>query len=137
MRDGAIGKVTAVRTFHIQNEWPKGIGNPPDEPPPPGLDWDAWLGPAPRVPYNRNRAFYRFRWFYDYSGGQVTNFGVHFLDFMHWALGQEAPLAVAAMGGKFAIDDNREVPDTLEVMWHYPGGTLVTFSQFNANAAPG
>jgi predicted dehydrogenase len=136
LRGGAIGKITAVRSFHIQNEWPKGIGNPPDEAPPDGLDWNAWLGPAPLVPYNRNRAFYRFRWFYDTSGGQVTNFGAHFLDFAHWALGHDAPLAVTAMGGKLAIDDNREIPDTLEALWTYPGGTLVTFSQFNANAAP-
>jgi predicted dehydrogenase len=133
---GGMGKITAIRTFHIQNEWPAGIGNPPDEEPPAGFDWDAWLGPAPKVPYNRNRAFYRFRWFYDYSGGQVTNFGAHFVDFVHWALGHDAPLAVTAMGAKLAIDDNREIPDTLEVLWTYPGGTLVTFSQFNANAAP-
>ena len=136
LRGGGMGKITAIRTFHIQNEWPAGIGNPPDEEPPAGFDWDAWLGPAPKVPYNRNRAFYRFRWFYDYSGGQVTNFGAHFVDFVHWALGHDAPLAVTAMGAKLAIDDNREIPDTLEVLWTYPGGTLVTFSQFNANAAP-
>ena len=136
IRSGGIGKVTSIRCFHIENEWPKGIGNPPDENPPPDLDWDAWLGPAPQVPYNRNRAFYRFRWFYDYSGGQVTNFGAHFLDFVHWVLGHDAPLAVAAMGGKLAVEDNREVPDTLEVLWTYPGGILVTFSQFNANGAP-
>jgi len=135
-RNGGIGTVTAVRSFHIQNEWPAGIGRAPDEPPPAGLDWDAWLGPAPLVPYNRNRAFYRFRWFYDYSGGQVTNFGAHFLDFAHAALGQDAPVSVAAMGARLAIEDDREIPDTLEAMWTYPGGTLVTFSQFNANAAP-
>jgi predicted dehydrogenase len=136
VRGGGIGKITAVRSFHIQNEWPTGIGNPPDEDPPAGFDWDAWLGPAPKVPYNRNRAFYRFRWFYDYSGGQVTNFGAHYLDMTHWMLDHDAPLAVTAMGGKLAIDDNREIPDTLEVLWTYPGGTLVIFSQFNANAAP-
>ncbi len=136
VRGGGIGKITVVRSFHIQNEWPKGIGDPPDENPPAEFDWETWLGPAPKVRYNRNRAFYRFRWFYDYSGGQVTNYGAHFLDFTHWALGYDAPLAVTAMGGKLAIDDNREIPDTLEVLWTYPGGTLVTFSQFNANAAP-
>jgi len=136
IRGGGLGKITAARSFHIQNEWPKGIGNPPDEEPPAGLDWDAWLGPAPKVPYNRNRAFYRFRWFYDYSGGQVTNYGAHFIDFIHWALGENTPLAVTAMGAKLALDDNREIPDTLEVLWTYPRGTLVTFSQFNANAAP-
>ena len=133
---GGIGKVSTIRCFHIENEWPKGIGNPPDENPPTDLNWDAWLGPAAQVAYNRNRAFYRFRWFYDYSGGQVTNFGAHFLDFVHWALGHNAPVAVASMGGKLAVEDNREVPDTLEALWTYPGGTLVTFSQFNANGAP-
>lgn len=137
VRGGALGKITAARAFHIQNEWPLGIGHPPDTTPPADLDWEAWQGPAPRRPYNPNRTFYRFRWFYDYSGGQVTNFGVHYLDFIHWALGQNAPLAVTAMGGKFAgMQDNREIPDTLEVIWHYPGDTLVTFSQFNATAAP-
>ena len=132
VRKGGIGQVTVARCFHIQNEWPKGIGNPPNEEPPKDFDWDQWLGPAPKVPYNKNRTFYRFRWFYDYSGGQLTNFGVHYLDLIHWALGQDAPLAVTAMGGKYAVQDNREVPDTLEVLWQYPGNTLVTFSQFNA-----
>jgi predicted dehydrogenase len=136
VRGGAIGKVTVVRSFHIQNEWPKGIDAPPDEPPPVDLDWEAWLGPAPKRAYNRNRAFYRFRWFYDYSGGQLTNFGVHYMDVVHRALGHDAPLAVTAMGGKFAVEDNREIPDTLEVLWLYPGGTLVSFSQYNATAAP-
>ena len=136
VRSGGIGKVTSARAFHIDNEWPKGIGNPPDEDPPPGFDWDAWLGPAPKAAYNKNRAFYRFRWFFDYSGGQLTNFGVHYVDMIHWALGHDAPLAVTAMGGKLAIEDNREIPDTLEALWMYPGGTLVTFSQFNVNAAP-
>jgi predicted dehydrogenase len=136
VRSGAIGKVTVVRSFHIQNEWPKGIGNPPRERPPADFDWDAWLGPAPKVPFNRNRAFYRFRWFFDYSGGQLTNFGVHYMDMIQWALGQDAPLAVTAMGGKLVIGDNREIPDSLEVLWMYPGGTLVTFSQYNASAPP-
>ncbi len=136
IRSGGIGKVMAARAFHIQNEWPRGIGNPSDEPPPAEFDWEAWLGPAPRKPYNKNRTFYRFRWFYDYSGGQLTNFGVHYLASIHWALGLTAPRAVVAMGGKFVNYDNREVPDTLEVLWHYPGDVLVSFTQFNANGAP-
>jgi len=136
IRSGGIGKVTVARCFHIQNEWPKGIGNPPDSEPPAGLDWEAWLGPAAKVRYNQNRSLYRFRWFYAHSGGQVTNMGVHYLDCIHWALGQNAPEAVSALGGRIAdIEDNREIPDTLEVTWQYPGGTLVTFSQWNATAA--
>ena len=135
IRSGGIGKVTAVRAFHVQNEWPKGIGSPPDGNPPAGFDWDKWLGPAPMRKYNKNRTFYRFRWFYDYSGGQLTNFGVHYLAQIQASLGVDAPKAVVALGGKFANYDNREVPDTMEVLWHYPGDTLVTFSQFNATGA--
>jgi predicted dehydrogenase len=136
VRSGGIGKVTVAKGFHIQNEWPNGIGKPPDGPPPNEWEWDQWLGPAPKVAYNRNRTYYNFRWFYDYSGGQLTNFGVHRLDLMRWCLGQDSPIAVTAMGGKFAIEDNREIPDTLEVLWKYQG-TLMVFCQYNANAAPG
>ncbi|MCX8107623.1 MAG: Gfo/Idh/MocA family oxidoreductase, partial [Verrucomicrobiae bacterium] len=71
VRSGGIGKVVAARAFHVQNEWPRGIGNQPDSDPPADLDWDMWLGPAPWVRYNPNRTFYRFRWFRDYSGGQL------------------------------------------------------------------
>ena len=135
IRGGAIGKVTTCRCHFIRNECPMGIGNTPDSDPPPGLDWNMWLGPAPKVPYNANRCFYKFRWFRDYSGGQVTNFGTHFLDVIQWAIGQEAPTGVFATGGRYAVEDNREVPDTMEAIWEYPNGTLVTFSQFNANGA--
>jgi predicted dehydrogenase len=135
VRGGSLGKITGVRTFHLQNEWPKGIGHPADSEPPAGLDWEAWTGPARKAPYNRNRGLYKFRWFFDYTGGQITNNGIHYLDLIHWALGHDAPLAVTAMGGKFAVEDNRDTPDTMEALWQYPGGTLVTFTQFNANGA--
>jgi predicted dehydrogenase len=136
LRSGAIGKLTVVKAYHLRNESPQGIGNPPDGEPPAGLDWDFWLGPAPKVPYNPNRCLYKFRWFSDYSGGQLTNFGTHYLDVIQWALGQDAPKAVFAAGGRYAIADNREIPDTMEAIWEY-NGTLVTFSQFNANASAG
>src|SRR5438105_10561084 len=136
IRAGAIGKVTVAKCYHLRNESPQGIGNPPDGDPPAGLDWDFWLGPAPKVAYNPNRCLYKFRWFSDYSGGQLTNFGTHYLDVIQWALGQDAPRGVFAAGGKYAVADNRDIPDTLEVVWDYPGNTLVTFSQYNATAAP-
>ena len=137
LRNGAIGKVTVAKCYHITNESPLGIGNPPDCSPPEGLDWDFWLGPAPKVPYNPSRCLYKFRWFWDYSGGQLTNFGTHYLDVIQWALAKDAPRTVFAMGGKYAIDDNREIPDTMEAVWEYAGGTLVTLSQYDANGAPG
>ncbi len=136
VRSGAIGQVTVAKGYHILNEWPQGIGAPPDQPPPTDWEWDQWLGPAPKVPYNKNRAFYNFRWFYNYSGGQLTNFGVHYMDMLRWCLGMDAPVAVTALGGKYAVGDNREIPDTLEVLWQFEGPTLMVFSQYNANAAP-
>jgi predicted dehydrogenase len=136
VRSGAIGHVTVAQCFHLRNESPLGIGNPPDCDPPPGLDWDFWLGPARQVPYNPNRCLYKFRWFWEYSGGQLTNFGTHYLDVIQWALGHDAPSGVYCVGGKYAVQDNREIPDTLQAVWQYPG-TLVTFSQFNANRSPG
>jgi predicted dehydrogenase len=136
VRSGGIGKVTVAKCYHLQNETPMGIGKPEPCDPPPGLDWDMWLGPAPKVPYVPNKCLYRFRWFYNYSGGQLTNFGTHYIDQIQWGLGQDAPEAVMAMGGKFAVDDNREIPDTLEVVWRYDGA-IVTFSQYNANNARG
>ena len=135
VRSGGIGHVTIAKSWHISNEFPVGIGNPPDTNPPDPKMWDAWLGPAPKVPYNQNRTFYKFRWFYNYSGGQLTNYGVHNIDMIRWCLGVGYPKRVTALGGKFAVRDNREIPDTLEVIWEYDN-TLVTFAQYDASAAP-
>ena len=135
IRNGGIGKVTVARAFHVLNEAPFGIGDTQPTDPPEGLDYDMWLGPAAKVPYLANRVFYRFRWFWDYSGGQVTNFGTHYLDMIQWALGRDWPNAVTALGGKFGKMDNRQIPDTLEVLWNYGDDTLVTFTQYNCNAA--
>ena len=137
VRSGALGQVTVARCYDIQNEWPNGIGNPSDGPPPSEWEWDQWLGPAPKVPYNPNRTYYKFRWFYNYSGGQLTNFGVHLIDTIRWCLNLASPRKVTAIGGKYAVKDNRDIPDTLEVLWEYDGPTLVAFAQINANAAPG
>jgi|HigsolmetaAR201D_1030396.scaffolds.fasta_scaffold05579_4 Predicted dehydrogenases and related proteins len=138
IRSGAIGRVSMARAFHIRNEWPIGLGNVPEGPPPSEEEWDLWLGPAPKVPYNPNRMYYNFRWFYHYSGGQLTNFGVHFIDVIRWFLDLGSPKAVTAIGGRYAgIQDNREIPDTLEVLWEFEGPTLVTFTQSNGNGAPG
>ena len=135
LKTGALGKISVARGFHVQNEAPNGIGNAPDSTPPSAEQWDKWLGPAPKVPYNRNRTFYNFRWFYDYSGGQITNFGVHYMDMLRWALGKQTPRSVVAIGGKYGVNDNREIPDTCEVHWDF-GDMLMGFVQYNANAAP-
>lgn len=131
-RDGAIGQITAAEAFYVANDWPNGIGSPPDSQPPAGVSWDQWKGPAPDEPYNVNKTFYNFRWFFPYSGGQITNMGVHYLDMIQWSLGHRAPKRIAAFGGVYAVNDNREVPDTAKVIWEYDKA-LVSYDQINAN----
>jgi len=137
---GEIGQLSAARSFHIRNDWPVGIGNPADSAPPSAEIWEAWLGPAPAQPYNRNKAWYNFRWFYDFSGGQLTNFGVHYSDMMRMVMQLGVPKSVTAMGGKYIVNDNRQIPDTLVVLWEYDGpqsSVLASFEQYNGNGAPG
>jgi predicted dehydrogenase len=121
VRSGKLGKVVFARTWNYSNELPQGIGNPPDTDPLPGLDWDMWLGPAPYVHYNRNRCLGNFRWFWDYAGGKLTDWGTHLIDVVHWAMDVDAPTTVYAAGAKYYIQDNRETPDNLEVIYEYPG----------------
>jgi predicted dehydrogenase len=127
VRDGRIGKVVAVRMWSYRNVMP-GFGSPPDGDPPPELDYNMWLGPAPKRPYNPNRGIYHFRWFWDYSGGQMTNLGQHSLDIAHWFLDATAPTAVTSAGGRFALKDNGETPDTQDALFEYPGW-IATWSQ--------
>ena len=132
---GHLGHISVADSFYVANDWPNGIGSPAGTTAPMDYDWNQWLGPAPEQPYNLNKTFYNFRWFFPFSGGQVTNFGVHYMDVIQWSLGHDAPLRVSAMGGRYAVKDNREVPDTAKIIWEYTGGTLASFNQYNANGA--
>jgi predicted dehydrogenase len=111
----------------------KGMGNPPDSDPPPGLDWDMWLGPAPLRPYNKNRCMFNFRWFWDYAGGMMTDWGVHWMDIVQMAFNETMPAAITALGGIYYLKDNRETPDTLLVTYEYPG-LLATYEWRAGNA---
>ena len=141
VKGGAIGKVTQVRTWNFGNESPDGIGNPPDGAPPKELDWDMWLGPAPKRPFNPNRfgvfpdRWSSFRWFWDYAGGMMTDWGVHWLDIVQLVMGVDAPQYVSASGGKFVLQDNRETPDTILATFQYPG-FICTYENRVTNAAP-
>ena len=124
LQSGHIGKVHSVRLGVFRNVMPD-FGSPPDTAPPPGMDYDLWLGPAPLRAYNKNRSLYRFRWFWDYSGGQLTNLGAHDIDVVHWAMNVKGPTAVSSSGGCYALEDNGETPDTQDVLYEYPGFTVV------------
>src|SRR5207302_5770001 len=124
LRRGHIGKVESVRMGFFRNVMP-GFGAPRDSDPPPGMDYGLWLGPAPLRRYNKNRSLYHFRWFWDYSGGQMTNLGAHEIDVVHWAMQVKGPAAVSASGGRFALQDNGETPDTQDALFEYPDFTAV------------
>jgi predicted dehydrogenase len=129
IKEGYIGQVARCETWIHDYEKPEGIGNPPDEAVPTspsynmpvtGLDWDRYIGWTKKVPYNPNRFIYNFRWFLDYSGGKVTDWGAHLMDIVLWAMGEEnKPKTVTAAGGKFVLKDNRTTPDTLDVLYEF------------------
>src|SRR5579872_1386378 len=120
VQSGALGKVNWVRVWNYANLFPQGIGREPDSEPPAGLDWDFYLGPAPFVPYNRKRFLVTYRWFWDYSGGYITDFGTHRLDTVQQVMGVNAPRTIAASGGRFSLRDAGEIPDVMQVTYEYP-----------------
>ena len=131
VRSGKIGKVTVARAYHISNMYPQGIGREPATQPVAGLNWDMWLGPRSEVSHRTNITPYKFRWWEAYSS-QMGNWGVHYCDAIRWVLGDEAPASISAHGGRFAVDDDRTVPDTMEVVFEMPSKSLVIFGQYEA-----
>src|SRR5205085_2349154 len=113
IRGGELGPVRFVRVWNYVNFYPDGMGQAADGDPPEGLDWDFYLGPAPKVRFNKNRFLNSFRWFWDYAGGFLTDWGTHRLDSVHQVMGVDAPRTVAAAGGLFELRDGRETPDVL------------------------
>ncbi|HOI48181.1 MAG TPA: Gfo/Idh/MocA family oxidoreductase [Prolixibacteraceae bacterium] len=130
---GKIGKVTVARAFRINNMFPGGIGKLTAEIPPAGFNWDMWLGPRAIRPYQYNIAPYMFRWWKDYSS-QMGNWGVHFMDVIRWMMGETAPVAISAHGGKLAVDDDRDIPDTMQVTFEFASGAIASFCIYEASS---
>jgi len=122
IRSGYIGQMVSARIGSYRNILP-GFGDPPDGAAPHDFDYDMWLGPAPARPFNPHRGLYHFRWFWDYSGGQMTNLGAHEIDIVHWYMNVNGPTAVSSSGGRFALKDNGETPDVQDALFEYPGFT--------------
>jgi predicted dehydrogenase len=141
VKDGTVGDITFCHTFQSGSTAKKGWGNPPDSEPPADLDWDMWLGPAPKRQFNANRwgvktaGFPTFRYFWDYAGGAMTDWGVHLIDPLHQCFGEVMPTAVAALGDKFYVQDNSETPDTMQATFYYPK-FLVTYESRTCNPLP-
>jgi len=132
VRSGKIGKVFWIQTWNFENISPVGMGRAEDTDPPPGVDYDRWLGPAPKRSFNKNRFHLLFRWFSDYAGGMMSDWGVHLNDIVLWALDSKGPKSASTTGGIFTTDDDRDTPDTMQVVYEFPGCTL-TYSMRKGN----
>jgi len=127
LKGGKIGKITIARAMRVSNMAPDGIGNFKPEDPPPGFNWDMWLGPRAKIPYQFNIAPYKFRWWNNYSS-QMGNWGVHYMDVIRWMMGEKAPSAISAIGGKYVLKHDGDIPDTMEVLFEFASGAIVKFS---------
>lgn len=125
VKSGQLGKVRTVRTWAYQG-WMEPVPVKPDSEAPAGVDYDLWLGPAPLRPFNPNRFHFNFRWYYDYAGGLMTDWGVHIIDYGLFGMGDPSPKSIMAMGGKFAYpNDAAETPDTLQALYEFDGHTML------------
>ena len=136
VQEGVIGKVTTARAQRTSNMFPNGIGTLKPAAPPKDFDWNMWLGPRDFRPYQYNMAPYFFRWWKEYSS-QMGNWGVHYLDVIRWMMGESAPMAITANGGKYAVKDDRNIPDTMEVLFEMPSKAIIKFSIHEANGGGG
>ncbi len=124
VRSGKLGKVSLVRGWTYL-DWLHSIGTPPDGTPPASVDYNFWLGPAPARPFNPNRFHFNFRWFWDYAGGLMTDWGVHLLNMMLMGMGPEPPKTAASSGGKYVFDDAEETPDSQVTVYEFPSYMLL------------
>ncbi|MFN7828188.1 MAG: Gfo/Idh/MocA family protein [Acidobacteriota bacterium] len=132
IQEGVIGPVHKISAGFTRNAMPgfRPVELGPEKPP--GLDWEMWLGPAPYVPYDPFRCIYHFRWFWDYSGGQMTNWGAHNLDIARWLLKAKGPRAVTSFGGRYELKDGGQTPDVQEIIYQFDD-CLVTWSGREVN----
>jgi Predicted dehydrogenases and related proteins len=125
VHSGQLGMIRTVKVWCYQG-WMRPEPVVPDSAPPPGVDYNMWLGPAPKRPFNASRFHFHFRWFWDYAGGLMTDWGVHLLDYGLLGMKAEFPKSIAALGGKFAYPElAQETPDTLTTLYEFDGFNLV------------
>ena len=121
---GVIGKLHEARGLCFNPR--KSIGRTPDQPVPPGINWDLFLGPAPIRPFSQNRYHYNWHWFWDTGNGDIGNQGIHEMDKARWGLNRGVPTRVSSTGGKFVFDDDQETPNTQTATFDY-GDSRITF----------
>lgn len=136
VHSGKLGNVRLVKAWAYQG-WMKATPIKPDTPIPAGVDYASWLGPAVKRPFNQNRFHFNFRWYWDYAGGLMTDWGVHMIDFAMLGMKAETPISIVASGGKFANpDDASETPDTLTAIYQFKDFNLQWEHATGINGGP-
>jgi len=136
IRGGGIGTVRSARTWAFM-EYGRTFPVRPDEPVPAGVDYDMWLGPAPKRPFNRNRFHGSFRYFWDYAGGLMTDWGVHMIDMVMACMKVGPARSVVAMGGKFGFPEHAsETPDTLQALYDFGSFSMIWEQSLGTGRGP-
>ncbi|MFC2111712.1 Gfo/Idh/MocA family protein [Bacteroidota bacterium] len=117
LSSGELGEVYMAKGMCYKGR--KTIGHTPDEPAPPNVDYDMWLGPAPKRPFSKNRFHYNWHWHWDYGNGDMGNQGVHEMDIARWGLGVKLPRKIMSTGGHLMFDDDQETPNVLMANYEF------------------
>jgi predicted dehydrogenase len=125
LRSGKLGRIRTCKAWSYV-DWKGAVPKVPDTKVPDGVDYDMWLGPAPKRPFNQNRFHFTFRWYWDYAGGLMTDWGVHLIDYILYGMDKAVPTSVMAIGGKYAFpDDAMETPDTMTAVYDFKDFTMI------------
>jgi len=135
VRSGELGDVKLVRAW-IYKGYDEPYKAKPDSEAPGYVDYDMWLGPAPQRPFNPNRFHYNFRWFWDYAGGAMTDWGVHLLDFALYAMDAGYPDSISPGGGIYLNQGAVETPDFQQALYNYPTHSMVWECGLNPGIGP-
>ncbi len=125
LQSGALGAIRHTKAWAYIG-WKGRLPNKPTQEPPEGVNYDLWLGPASKRPFNPNRFHFTFRWYWDYAGGLMTDWGVHLIDYVLKGLKLGNPQSVGSSGGKYGFpEDARETPDTQQAIYTFDGVNMV------------
>ena len=124
LKTGKLGRIRTCKSWSYV-DWKGAVPKVPNAPVPEGVDYDMWLGPAPKRAFNINRFHFTWRWYWEYAGGLMTDWGVHLIDYILYCMGKSVPSSVMAIGGKYAFpEDDMVTPDTMTAVYDFNDFTM-------------
>ena len=125
LKSGKLGRIRTCKAWSYV-DWKGAVPKVPDSPVPDGVDYNLWLGPAPRRPFNINRFHFTWRWYWEYGNGLMTDWGVHLIDYILYGMNRTTPTSVMAIGGKYAFpEDDMVTPDTMTAVYDFKDFTMI------------